>query len=77
MMAISVRAVYRNGHLESGPIAGLHEGQEVQVTVQPVAGAKPRSLLDLVGLGREIWLDENGEPIDAQEYVRQLREEWD
>lgn len=31
-----------------------------------------RSLLELEGLGAEIW-----ESIDAQEYVNQLRAEWD
>lgn len=31
-----------------------------------------RSLMELHGLGKEIW-----EGIDAQEYVNQLREEWD
>ena len=38
------------------------------------AGDQPRerSLLELEGLGAELW---NG--VDAQEYVRELREEWD
>ena len=31
-----------------------------------------RSLLELEGLGAEIW-----EGIDAQEYVNELRREWD
>ncbi|MGI9055321.1 MAG: hypothetical protein ACR2F2_05905 [Pyrinomonadaceae bacterium] len=31
-----------------------------------------RSLLELEGLGKEIW-----EGIDAQEYVNELRNEWD
>ncbi len=34
---------------------------------------KPKhSIMDLHGLGAEIW-----QGIDAQEYVNQLREEWD
>lgn len=33
---------------------------------------RPHSLLELEGLGAEIW-----EGIDAQEYVNQLRSEWD
>jgi hypothetical protein len=33
---------------------------------------KTHSLLELEGLGAEIW-----EGIDAQEYVNQLRSEWD
>jgi hypothetical protein len=31
-----------------------------------------RSLMELHGLGKEIW-----EGIDAQDYVKHLREEWD
>ena len=31
-----------------------------------------RSILELHGLGREIWDD-----VDPKEYVRRLREEWD
>ena len=31
-----------------------------------------RSLLELEGLGEEIW-----EGVDAQEYVNELRKEWD
>ncbi len=30
------------------------------------------SILELAGLGKEIW-----EGVDAQEYVNQLRSEWD
>ena len=33
---------------------------------------KQHSILELRGLGKEIW-----EGIDAQEYVNQLRSEWD
>ncbi len=37
-----------------------------------------RSPLELLGLGREIWRDENtGELIDAQEYVNRERDSWD
>lgn len=41
---------------------------EAVVTPEPPR----RSLMELHGLGKEIW-----EGIDAQEYVNQLREEWD
>jgi hypothetical protein len=33
---------------------------------------KTRSILELKGLGKELW-----EGIDAREYVNQLRSEWD
>lgn len=35
-------------------------------------GQKKRSLLELEGLGADIW-----DGVDAQEYVKQLRDEWD
>ncbi|MBK9713562.1 MAG: hypothetical protein IPO81_20025 [Kouleothrix sp.] len=41
----------------------------------PVYKASPQekhSILELAGLGAEVWKD-----IDAQEYVDQLRSEWD
>jgi hypothetical protein len=45
----------------------------VDVVAKPIAGSsKQRSLLELEGLGAEIWAG-----IDAQEYVNQLRDEWD
>ena len=37
-----------------------------------VAGKAQRSLMELHGLGKEIW-----EGVDAQEYVDELRKEWD
>lgn len=36
------------------------------------AAAPSRSLRELRGLGKEIWTD-----VDSQEYVDQLRDEWD
>lgn len=36
------------------------------------ARPKTRSIMELHGLGKEIW-----EGIDAQEYVNELRKEWD
>ncbi|MFL5800692.1 MAG: hypothetical protein ACJ8CR_03020 [Roseiflexaceae bacterium] len=41
--------------------------EPTQATVQ-----RQRSLLELEGLGAEIW-----QGIDAQEYVNELRKEWD
>ncbi len=38
---------------------------------QTISG-QPRNLMELAGLGAEIW-----EGIDAQDYVDQLRNEWD
>ncbi len=39
---------------------------------QVEAGRKKRSILEFEGVGAEMW-----KGIDAQEYVSQLREEWD
>lgn len=39
--------------------------------LEPVEKPK-RSIMELHGLGKEIW-----EGIDAQEYVNELRKEWD
>ncbi len=44
-------------------------------TLDTLDNATPRpkhSILELAGLGREIWTG-----IDAQDYVNQLRNEWD
>ena len=35
------------------------------------------SIIEIHGLGAEIWKDENGSLIDAQKYVNELRKEWD
>jgi len=45
------------------------------ISEAPAKGESPRkkrSLLELAGLGAEIW-----QGVDAQEYVNQLRSEWD
>ncbi len=45
----------------------------VDIVNEPASQApKKRNLLELAGLGAEIW-----EGIDAQDYVNQLRSEWD
>ncbi|MCI0709226.1 MAG: hypothetical protein L0154_03600 [Chloroflexi bacterium] len=38
----------------------------------PVTAPRKRQLSELCGLGKELW-----QGIDAQEYVNQLRDEWD
>ncbi len=40
--------------------------------VSEVSTSRPHRLSELRGLGKEIWAG-----IDAQEYVNQLRSEWD
>lgn len=43
----------------------------LDVSIPEEAPRKKHSILELAGLGAEIWED-----IDAQEYVNQLRSEW-
>jgi hypothetical protein len=63
--------------LEQAKVLSAHERKElVKLLVDSLdvaeAPRRQRSLLELRGLGKEIW-----EGIDAQEYVNQLRDEWD
>lgn len=36
-----------------------------------------RSIMELEGLGAELWKDKHGNLLDAQAYVSELRQEWD
>ena len=45
---------------------------KVQIEADLEAGTKTRSILELCGLGKEIW-----EGIDPAEYIREERESWD
>jgi hypothetical protein len=46
---------------------------ESELEPEPEDAARPlHSILELEGLGAELW-----EGIDAQEYVNELRREWD
>ena len=37
---------------------------------------RKHSIMELEGLGAELWKDEKGDLLDAQEYVDELRQEW-
>lgn len=60
------------------PLPRSQRLQLVSVAAQDLAeeesqtAPRKRSLLELEGLGAELW-----EGIDAQEYVNELRQEWD
>lgn len=61
---------------------GLEEKAYVQTVVmrdlsQEETEQPKHSIMELEGLGAEIWKDEKGELLDAQEYVNELRREWD
>lgn len=53
-------------------IAKIAEELALSAQGEPCEEVGRRSLLELEGLGAEIW-----KGIDAQEYVNQLRSEWD
>jgi len=52
----------------------LHIAQRIiaEAAISVADKAHPRSLLELEGLGAELW-----NSVDAQEYVDELRREWD
>jgi len=62
---------------------GVPASELVQAAVEKLLEAeevaeKPKhSIMELHGLGAEIWKDEKGELIDAQAYVNTLRSDWD
>ena len=60
---------------------GLEEKAYVQTMVMrdlsQEADQPKRSIMELEGLGAEIWTDQKGALLDAQEYVNELRREWD
>ena len=78
----TVRRLAQSGQLVAKRVGGqwrFPKEQTLQWLQQhsPSGADKPdlpptRSLLELEGLGAEIW-----ESVDAQEYVNELRKEWD
>jgi hypothetical protein len=75
MIAANAREIYTR-YIKSLPpaerlqlLAMLAQGLASEVVT---ADQYKRNILELHGLGREIW-----EGVDAQEYVNQLREEWE
>lgn len=63
--------------VERAKLLSLQEQKELVKMLVDLLGAPepPRekhSILELAGLGKEVWAD-----VDAQAYVDQLRSEWD
>lgn len=61
--------------LEQAKALSVQERKELaKLLIDTLDAAPPpaHSILELRGLGKEIW-----QGIDAQEYVNQLRDEWD
>ena len=76
MSAITVEQLYHN-YIESIPVSDQLQlialiSQHLVQNSAAQGSQKTRSLLELEGLGADIW---NG--VDAQEYVNKLRDEWE
>jgi hypothetical protein len=75
MAALSADEIYEQHVKQLPPAEQLRLAEMItqDITETMESKTKPmRSLLELEGLGAEIW-----EGIDAQEYVNELRKEWD
>lgn len=74
-MTLTIEELYEH-HIASRPAE--EQLRLIQLIAQQLAqdprlqSEKRRSILELEGLGEEIW-----KGIDAQDYVNQLRDEWD
>ena len=75
-MAITRAAAIYGQHIR--PLPEAEQLRLVELIVHQLAAVaahephKPRSLLELEGLGAEMW-----QGTDAQQYVDELRQEWD
>lgn len=76
MATISVEEIYER-HVK--PLSAAERLRLLEMTSRDLAtesaisaGEPKRSIMELHGLGKEIW-----EGIDAQKYVNTLRSEWD
>ena len=74
-MQMSVEEIYRQ-HIKPLPMAEqlklIEKVARELATENDKPATRKRSLLELEGLGAEIW-----QGIDAQEYVNELRNEWE
>ena len=78
-MAIDVEELY------SKQISRLDNADQLRLLVllaeglQSGAGSQPKSLhslLELEGMGAEIWQDGDKQPMSADQYINELRNEW-
>lgn len=75
MVASRVEQIYQQ-HIKPLPVTDRLRLAEMiardAAEAQSPAAAQPRSILELEGLGAEIW-----QGVDPQQYVDDLRKEWD
>lgn len=69
--ALPARKIGRQWRFPKQKVEAWLEQQEPPAAAEPTASPR-RSIMELHGLGAEIWAG-----IDAQEYVNELRKEWD
>ena len=79
-MNINVEELYdtqlsRLGRAEQMRLLALLANGLTAAIAAPAESA--HSLMELEGLGAEMWQGSNGQPLDAQQYVHQLRDEWE
>ena len=74
MRTITLRAnVGEGGRLHLDIPVGLPQGPvDIVLVIQPRKEQSSHDIRELRGLGKEIW-----QGIDAQKYVRALRDEWE
>ena len=75
MRVLETTAVYEKGVLKPDEELDIPELERVKVRIEVSPPGKKTgkySIMDLAGVGKEIW-----EGIDAQEYVREERRSWE
>jgi len=72
MEALSAKEVYEQHVKRLPPEERKRLAEMIAEAMERPAPQAERSIMELHGLGAEIW-----EGIDAQEYVNELRKEWD
>ena len=75
MRVLETTAVYEKGVLKPDEELDIPELERVKVRIEvDVPGKKTGkySMLDLIGVGKELW-----ERVDVKAYLREERESWD
>lgn len=71
-MQTNIEEIYEHQIKPLTSIERLRLVSKITAELADVEEPRERSLLELEGLGAEIW-----DGVDAQEYVNKLRDEWD
>ena len=76
-MATVITTIYEDGVLKPLRKVNLKNHQRVQITINSIDKTtkdtiKERSIMELAGLGKEIWKGE-----DIENYIKEERNSWD